>query len=113
MKHINHYIKNKNGNVTEDFSATIVCINCNITELKILGTNEDIDFISNIYCSTNEIESLQLSRCINLGILHCNSNKIKHLNLSNNLKLKRLVCDPISNIDDYFNKKDLKITIIN
>ena len=71
------------------FNGSIHCQNLNISDLTGI---EDFTFLNALYCSYNQLTSLDVSGATALTSLYCSSNNITSLDLSNNTNLTTLHC---------------------
>jgi hypothetical protein len=71
-----------------------------IYEVTIAATTEDCRFIM-LYCSQNQISSLDVSNCTALRELYCSYNQLINLDVSNNTELMVLACpnNQLSSLD--------------
>ena len=76
-------------------------INVRRLKIKSLAGIEFFVKVTKLNCSDNELESLDLSKNVELRELNCSNNFIKTLELSSNTELRKLNCsyNPISHID--------------
>lgn len=62
-----------------------------------------------LWCSDNQIKSLDISNCQRLEILHCYSNQLTTLDVSNCPKLKELNCSGNLNLSTIYLKDGQEI----
>ncbi len=99
---IYEYDRDKDGLLTADDLAKVTYMNCSdeksdyIDDGKQLASLKGIEYftsLTDLNCSFNEIEELDLSKNTELTELDCSVNKIKSLDLSKNTKLEDLIAD--------------------
>jgi len=62
---------------------------------------EDFTSLRNLYCNSNKLTTLNITKNFFLATLECNSNNLKSLNISNNISMTNLNCsnNKISSLD--------------
>ena len=100
-----------NGIDCNDNLLTEIILNENIKYLKC-----DNNLLTEIICNENLISLIcdnnLLTEIIcneNLTWLNCRKNKIKHIKINENLET--ILCDAITNLDDYFYNENLEIYV--
>ncbi len=83
----------------EDF-VSLNILNCEDNLLNTLDVSQNIN-ITQLFCGTNTMSSLNISALTNLQILWCANNQLSFLDVTNNTKLFSLVCNnnPINTLD--------------
>ena len=75
-----------------EYFGLVKQIYCSGNELETLDLTGNIHLLT-LYCSSSKISTLDLSNCIELDVLHCSNNLLKELDLSNCTKLRYLITD--------------------
>lgn len=70
-----------------------VSMDVNGLEISSLAGIEYFTKLEELYCYSNKLASLDVSKNINLYTLECDNNKLEDLDLSKNLKLMELECE--------------------
>jgi len=82
-------ISNLNG--IEDFTA-LTELNCQDNSLNTLDISKNIN-LTKLFCHSNQLTNLDISKNINLKNFSCHTNKLTVLDLSKNVKLEDISCD--------------------
>ena len=70
-----------------------ISMDVNGLEISSLAGIEYFTKLEELYCYSNKLASLDVSKNINLYTLECDNNKLEDLDLSKNLKLMELECE--------------------
>ena len=81
------------GQILTSNINTISTLYCSDKGIYSLEGIEDFLALNRLYCSYNNLTSLDLSNNTALEILHCKNNNLTSLNLSNNTALNTLKCN--------------------
>ena len=71
------------------FNGSIFCTQANISDLTGI---EYFTALTNLFCSDNQIQNLDLSNNLNLSWLWCENNQITYLDITQNVNLVNLTC---------------------
>jgi hypothetical protein len=85
--------KDKNGSVSQseaESAYTLVLTNWSISDLTGIEQFVNLD---SLYCDSNNLSSIDLTKNIKLQFLNCNDNNLTTLNLKQNKSLEELICD--------------------
>ena len=95
-----------NGVLKENEISIITELSLNDTGVTSLKGIEYFINLEDLYCSRNNLSSLDISNNLKIEMLYCNGNNLSNIDISNNLKLKYINCFLIS-----FKIPNLKILI--
>ncbi|UKM65533.1 T9SS type A sorting domain-containing protein [Flavobacteriaceae bacterium GSB9] len=97
--------------LTENISA-VKKININNKEIRDLTGIEDFTALEILYCSSNQISNIDVSKNESLIKLSCSSNQIRTLNVSANIALTELYCDSNVNLENLDVSTNQSLTIL-
>jgi hypothetical protein len=91
----------KNGKVASESITNVTYLNVCCSAIKDLTGIQDFVALKYLYCHSNELTSLDVSKNLALIDLSCETNKLTSLDVSNNVFLVSLTCDgnQISSLD--------------
>ena len=81
-----------NDSVPTENIRSVLTLNINQKNISDITGLQDFTSLENLYCSDNNLDTLNLSMFPNLFILECFNNQIRHLNVSQNILLADIQC---------------------
>ncbi|MCL1976272.1 MAG: hypothetical protein FWG61_08955 [Firmicutes bacterium] len=75
-----------------EYFTALTSLYCSSNNLITLDLSSNIA-LTLLFCDNNRLNSLNVSKCVNLAALHCFKNNLNTLDISNNTKLEMLRCN--------------------
>jgi Leucine-rich repeat (LRR) protein len=83
----------KNGKVATESIASLTILNVSNSSITNLTGIQDFKALTELYCFSNQLTTLDVSNNIALTHLSCNSNQLTSLDVSKNVSLTQFTCD--------------------
>jgi len=92
---------NNDGEIQESEAESVESLIVSDFEIISLEGIQSFIYLEKLYCTVNQLTSLNITQNTNLEVLICSWNQINNLNISQNPNLKTLAIrgNPISNLD--------------
>ncbi|OMQ12191.1 leucine-rich repeat domain-containing protein [[Flexibacter] sp. ATCC 35103] len=89
------------GKILTSKISSVTQLDVSYSSIEDLTGIQDFTSLTNLYCISNQLTTLDLSKNTALKILECNNNKLATLNISKNIALTNLLCqsNKITNLD--------------
>lgn len=91
----------KNGKVATESISKLTSLDVSNSSITDLTGIQDFKALTSLYCYSNQLTTLDVTKNSSLTILECYSNKLPEINVSNNTLLSKLDCSAnlLSNIN--------------
>ena len=84
---VSNFDQNGNGVLSREEIAGVTAIDCAYCEITSLKGIEYFTSLKTLFCSYNQLKTLDLSACTALDVLLCDNNQLTALNVSKNTAL--------------------------